>query len=220
MALTKDQIINQLKDEILNLTLKPGSALSEATLTARYSISRTPVRDILKQLSADDYIVISPQRATRVSYIDLKSVEQIIYLRSTLEKQILTDLCGNLSKETIIELEKLLKEQHRVIGEENYFNKFLKYDDLFHKNLFIAAKREFLWNLIQKLNVHYIRYRRLHMLEKEKLNKLYSDHKEITKALINGDKTEIEEFINKHIKNDVKSNYFKEHFAEYISDNL
>ena len=218
MQLSKDQIIDELKDEILNLVLKPGSVVSEATLTNRYGISRTPVRDILKQLSADGYIVISPQRATRVSYIDLKSVEQIIYLRSTLEKQILIDLCGNLTGDTVRKLEILLEKQRQVIDEDDYYHRFLEYDDEFHKLLFIAVDRVFLWDLIQKLNVHYIRYRRLHMLEKDKLVTLFKDHSDITNILKSGDSLEIEGFINRHIKDDVKSNYFKEHFSEYISE--
>ncbi len=218
MQLSKNQIIDELKDEILNLVLKPGSVVSEATLTKRYGISRTPVRDILKQLSADGYIVISPQRATRVSYIDLKSVEQIIYLRSTLERQILTDLCGELPAQISQNLDVILSNQKMVIYGEDYYNRFLDYDDEFHKQLFIAAGRVFLWDLIQKLNVHYIRYRRLHMLEKDKLITLYNDHKDITENLKSGDSSKIEGFVNRHIKDDVKSNYFKEHFSEYIRE--
>lgn len=218
MQLSKNQIIDELKDEILNMELKPGSVLSEATLTKRYSLSRTPVRDILKQLSADGYIDISPQRATRVSYIDLKSVEQIIYLRSTLEKQILTDICGKLPAKTSNKLDKLLEDQRKIIDEDNYFNKFLEYDDEFHKQLFIAADRIFLWDLIQKLNVHYLRYRRLHMLEKDKLVTLFKDHKDITHYLKSGNSLEIEGIVNRHITDDVKSNHFKEHFSDYIRE--
>ncbi len=218
MQHSKNQIIDELKDEILNLVLKPGSVVSEATLTKRYNISRTPVRDILKQLSSDGYIDISPQRATRVSFIDLKSVEQIIYLRSTLERQILTDLCGELPTQISQNLDVILSNQKMVIHGEDYYNRFLEYDDEFHKQLFIAAGRDFLWDLIQKLNVHYIRYRRLHMLEKDKLITLYNDHKDITENLKSGDKSKIEGFVNRHIKDDVKSNYFKEHFSEYIRE--
>ncbi|MGL1893117.1 MAG: GntR family transcriptional regulator [Spirochaetaceae bacterium] len=216
MSLSKDQIINELKGEILNLILKPGSVLSEAVLTKRFGISRTPIRDILKQLSADGYIVISPQRATRVSYIDLKSVEQIIYLRSTLEKQILIDLCGKLPQATALKLKELLELQKKVMIEDDYYNKFLIYDDEFHKELFIAADRLFLWDLMLKLNVHYVRYRMLHLLETDKLEILYKEHRDITDVLIEGDTTKIEEFINKHIKDDVKSDYFEQNFSEYI----
>ncbi len=68
MAPKKEAIINQLKTEILNLQLKPGELLSEAILTERFGLSRTPIRDILKQLQAEDYIKYTPKREYRFIY--------------------------------------------------------------------------------------------------------------------------------------------------------
>ncbi len=77
MASKKETIIETLKEEILTLQLKPGTLLSETTLSELFSLSRTPIRDVLKQLSLAGYIDIYPQRGSVVSYIDLDSVEQL-----------------------------------------------------------------------------------------------------------------------------------------------
>lgn len=110
---TKNDILNLLKHEILNLTLKPGTILSETVLSERFQISRTPLRDVLKQLSLASYIDVYPKKGNLVSYIDLESVEQMIYLRSVLEKDIIKGLSGSLTLKGIMELQKNLKSKKR-----------------------------------------------------------------------------------------------------------
>ncbi|GJM73614.1 hypothetical protein HMSSN036_58300 [Paenibacillus macerans] len=60
----KAEIMKSLKTEILTLKLKPGAILSETALSERFRISRTPLRDVLKQLSLESYIDIYPKKAT------------------------------------------------------------------------------------------------------------------------------------------------------------
>lgn len=212
----KKEIIEELKRDILSLELKPGTIISETTLSERYQLSRTPIRDILKQLSLEDYINIYPKKGSIVSYIDLESVEQIIFLRSTLEKEIFMELAGQLPLKGVHELKNHLALQKECIKLDNGLDSFLKLDDAFHKTIFSLAGRQFLWNLIQQFNVHYIRYRKLHMLKKDKLAAILSEHEQLTTLAINGEKDKIDDLLHHHIHADINSDYFHEHFAEFI----
>ncbi|WP_233476149.1 GntR family transcriptional regulator [Paenibacillus sonchi] len=58
----KAEIMNTLKHEILTLSLKPGTILSETALSERFQISRTPLRDVLKQLALESYTDIYPKK--------------------------------------------------------------------------------------------------------------------------------------------------------------
>lgn len=58
----KAEILNTLKQEILTLALKPGTILSETALSERFQISRTPLRDVLKQLALESYTDIYPKK--------------------------------------------------------------------------------------------------------------------------------------------------------------
>lgn len=216
MNISKQEIIDELKNEILTLQLKPGTIVSEATLTNKYRLSRTPIRDILKQLAQDGYINIYPQRGSKVSFIDLKSVEQVTFLRSTLEKEIIKDLCNKSPNVNIDKLQEIVKDQKLSINSDDPFTKFMELDDKFHELLFVIADRVFLWEIIQKLNVHYVRYRKLHMLKIDKLKTLYKEHKEITDCINNGDATAVDSIIHKHIRGDVNSDYFLKNYPEYI----
>lgn len=212
----KKEIINQLKKEILSLQLKPGTIISEATLTERFQLSRTPIRDILKQLSSEGYIDIYPQKGSIVSYIDLESVEQIIYLRSTLEKEIIKELSSSIALKGLHDLKNILVLQKECIDQEDGFELFMHLDDTFHKTMFDLAGRLFLWNLIQQFNVHYMRYRKLHMLKKDKLVEIQKEHELMVKHIVDKEHNKIDELVHHHIRADVNSQYFQEHFNEYI----
>ncbi|MHA6530978.1 GntR family transcriptional regulator [Paenibacillus sp. BAC0078] len=212
----KKEIMNQLKDEILSLQLKPGTIISETALSERFQLSRTPIRDILKQLSLEDYINIYPKKGNIVSYIDLESVEQIIYLRYTLEKEIMKELTRGIPLKDLHELNELLLRQLNCIDEPENTESFLKLDDEFHKTLFILAGREFLWGVIQQFNVHYIRYRKLHMLKKDKLKEIQHEHQSLLNYIVQGQKDEIEELLHHHLRSDINLIDFQEPYAQYI----
>jgi len=201
MKSKKEEIVEVLKTEILNLTLKPGDLVSEAMLTERFGISRTPIRDILKQLEKEGYIDIFPQKGSKVSYIDLNSVEQIVYLRNSLEKEIFKDLRSRISLSQKHSLAGILAKQASCIQGDNGYNDFLKYDDAFHHNCFIFLGREFLWDIIQQFNVHYLRYRQLNMKSEAKLKALYEEHKVLFNYL-KGDDYVIEDLIHHHLRTD------------------
>ncbi len=217
---SKAVIMRQLKSEILTLELKPGMILSETALSERFHISRTPLRDVLKQLAHEGYLDVYPKRGNLVSYIDLESVEQIIYLRSTLEK----DLIGNLASSSAalplrgtLELKEILEKQEKAIRQGPDHEEFLYWDDAFHKTLFALAGRGFLWDLIQQSNVHYARYRRLHMLKKEKLEEILGEHQMLLDCILNRDASRIADIVQHHLHEDINAAYLRENFADYLN---
>lgn len=212
----KHEIITELKKDILSLQLKPGTIISETTLSDRYKLSRTPIRDILKHLSLVDYVNIYPKKGSIVSYIDLESVEQIVFLRSTLEKEIMKELSGHLPLTGLHEIKTNLALQKQCLQKDDGLDEFMQLDDAFHKTLFALAGRQFIWNLIQQFNVHYVRYRKLHMLKKDKLAEIQNEHERLVTLILNGESDKIDGLLHRHIHADIKSHYFDEHFTEYI----
>lgn len=64
-------VYETIRDEILELTLAPGSALDESSLAARFSMSRSPIREALVKLAADGLVKTLANRSTIVAPIDL-----------------------------------------------------------------------------------------------------------------------------------------------------
>ncbi|WP_138464228.1 GntR family transcriptional regulator [Poseidonocella sp. HB161398] len=63
-------VYETLRSEILDLAIAPGSPIDEVELSARFGMSRTPVREALVRLAADGLVVTLPNRSSIVSHID------------------------------------------------------------------------------------------------------------------------------------------------------
>lgn len=63
-------VYDQLRDEILDLVLLPGSPIDEVQLAERFGMSRTPIREALVRLSSEGLVETLPNRSTMVANID------------------------------------------------------------------------------------------------------------------------------------------------------
>ncbi|MEM9969897.1 MAG: GntR family transcriptional regulator [Pseudomonadota bacterium] len=70
----KDACYIDLKQRILATDLEPGADLDEVTLTTRYGISRTPLREVFQRLAGDGYVRLSANRGAKVSSMDLATM--------------------------------------------------------------------------------------------------------------------------------------------------
>ena len=73
-ASQKDACFQDLKRRILATDLAPGADLDEVTLTERYGISRTPLREVFQRLAGDGYVWLTANRGAKVSSMDLATM--------------------------------------------------------------------------------------------------------------------------------------------------
>ena len=73
-GLGMQKVYEELKRDILDMTLAPGHQLDETRLSARFSLSRTPVREALVRLTSEGLVTTLPNRNTIVAVIDFASV--------------------------------------------------------------------------------------------------------------------------------------------------
>lgn len=66
MKSSKNSLYDDLKRQILTMELDPDEDLDEVSISERYGLSRTPVRDIFRRLSGEGYIDIRENRGARV----------------------------------------------------------------------------------------------------------------------------------------------------------
>lgn len=65
--ITKSDVLHHLRHAILTQELAPGADLDEATLSEQWGLSRTPLRDVLRQLAGEGFLDIRANRGARVS---------------------------------------------------------------------------------------------------------------------------------------------------------
>ncbi|MEX0628128.1 MAG: GntR family transcriptional regulator, partial [Cucumibacter sp.] len=64
-------IFDRLRDEILSLHLRPGQLIDEASLAARFQVSRSPVREALVRLAAEGLVESFPNKGTIVTPLNV-----------------------------------------------------------------------------------------------------------------------------------------------------
>ena len=69
---TKLDCLIDLRRRILSTELKPGHDLDEARLSDYYSMSRTPLREVLQRLQGEGYVVMSENRGAKVASMDIE----------------------------------------------------------------------------------------------------------------------------------------------------
>ena len=82
------QVYEYLREQIVDLTLKPGMLLSRNALSAHFDLSVTPIRDALMRLEEEGLVDIYPQHATRVRGISIASARQAHFLRLSIELEL------------------------------------------------------------------------------------------------------------------------------------
>ena len=196
---SKDYAYRVLKDNIMTLNLKPGELLSEAELSERLGISRTPIREVLMRLKNEHLIEVKPQTGTYISLIDINMVDQGLFMRYTLEKEVLKEACNGVSDEIIIELEKNLFTQKLIANKSDSAIEFHKLDQEFHELLFRATNKGEIWNCVLNMSTHYNRMRLLIELKNEK-KKNIKDHEKYLELIKNKTPEGLDGIIKSHIK--------------------
>ena len=78
-------IVERLREDILTGRLQPGSRLIESDLTARFAVSRGPVREALRRLSADGLIEHWPHRGAIVRRLTEREIRELFLIRIEME---------------------------------------------------------------------------------------------------------------------------------------
>lgn len=204
-----------LEYNIINMTLPPGTFISEKIVSEVLSISRTPIREAFSRLEKVHLIEIYPQKGTRVSLIDSDIVEETSFMRMVLEKEIVKIVCKNYSQKDLKFISKNIERYEKNINTDKFYE-LLKLDNEFHQILFSIANKELTFNLIKDSIKHFNRARIFNIIEMDRTRTL-TEHKNIL-TLINQKNikklTSLMELHLTHVKDDM--NFLKNKFPEYF----
>lgn len=179
-----DQVFDLLYERIINLTLQPGSKLSEADVAAQLGVSRQPVRDAFYRLSQLGFIVIRPQRATLVTHISREATLQAYFIRRALEEAVMRQAAVDLTEDQLDALSALIEAQAAAMTADDK-TRLHALDDRFHQDICQYAGLGFVWSLIRDIKGHMDRARYLSL--SFNAPRVIEDHREILVALCERD---------------------------------
>lgn len=189
-----------LIDNIIHLTLEPGSMVSENELAAELGLSRGPVREALMELSRIKMVEILPQRGSVISLVDYDLVDEACFVRETLEIAV-AERCCNMAIEPhyIDALRANISLQKHYLENLN-MEKLWELDDEFHALLFAASGVSQTHTFMKSMQLHFDRVRVMgttHTVGKRNVE----EHSRIFDAIFARDAETAKAFMHKNLGN-------------------
>jgi DNA-binding GntR family transcriptional regulator len=171
-----------LRKSILSMQITPGAALVEKDLTARFGLSRTPVREALIKLKEEGLVEIFPQAGTFVARIPVAAIPEAVFIRQALECATVQLLADQAAPETIARLDQIIARQHEAFenGDQEAFHAA---DEDFHEALAALAGFPGVWKLAQAAKSQIDRCRRMTLPVPGRMAMVISEHLSIVDAL-------------------------------------
>lgn len=180
-----------LKENIMQLKLKPGEKISELKIKNIFNISRSLIREAIVRLVDEFLINVIPQKGTYVSLLDPNLIEDSLFMRLSIEKEVMKIVCSKFfnSEMLINELEIIYKEQKKIIDNltNDNINNFLILNEKFHSTIFKNIDKIRIWEEIYKFGTHYLRFHILLSLSKINFDFAMKQHINIINAIKNKD---------------------------------
>ncbi len=193
----RDYALRVLKERIIVLDLAPGSMVSENELAAEMGLSRTPVREALIELSKVQIVQIYPQKGSSIALIDYALVEEAQFVRQVLECAVTALACHMASPADLRKLEQNLKLQQFCLDNQDN-DQLMALDNAFHSDLFRIARKPLGYTLMDNLQIHFDRVRRM-ALTTVKQSHVVEDHQAILAAIAQRDEETAREKMTQHL---------------------
>ena len=162
---TDAAIYDVLEREIIDLTIRPGSSLSENPLCTRFGAPRSLIRVVLQKLQENGLVKIVPYKGTTVTRLNREIVEELIYERTAVEARVLRDFSPRCTPEQRALIRKRAAAYEALAHAEHPdFNRLYEADRLLHETWFAAMGKMYLWRTLQNAHADYSRFRMLDTL--------------------------------------------------------
>ncbi len=199
MSVSSSEMYEVLKNEIINLKIKPGELLPENTLCERFGVSRTPVRAALRRLESTGLVEITPYKGTVVTLLTLDEIRQIVYMRNAIESRVIRDFIEICTPMDIEKMRYIIRKQEVLLeSDEINIEDFYYIDAQLHEVWYKATHKMYLWDLISRFQVQYTRFRLLDILDKNNMQRIITEHKQIFEVIEKKQKEKIEDNVSSH----------------------
>lgn len=194
-----ERVTEKIRQLILDGTYKPGDKLSQIELAQRLGVSRTPVREAIRQLQKDELVELYPNRGAIVVRMTADELLQHLEMRAQLEAWLMRLAIPIISEADLKRAEALVEEMNHCSDE-----RWEELNRQFHRTLYRAARRPVIENTVSSLSIK--TYRPLKELFHRTRNRKRSgrEHLEIIKLIRKRDTDAAAYYIETHIMRNIQ----------------
>ena len=180
------KLADDLAEAILAGEFAPGSRLDEHQLAQRYSVSRTPVREALRQLATTGLIEIRPRRGAIVAQVTPAQLEELFVAMGELEAT-----CARLSALSMLPTERrrlqALHEQMGALATSNDVAGFADANHMFHTMIYAGAHNIVLADMAAGVRKRLAPFRRAQFHLEGRPPKSHAEHDTVVRAIVGAD---------------------------------
>jgi DNA-binding GntR family transcriptional regulator len=188
----------QLADEIVRGALTPGAPLDESDLARRFKVSRTPVREALRQLVASGLVEAKPHRGAVVARPSAERLNGMFEAMAELEA-----LCAGLAAERMPVAERhaleALHEQLRILSYTGDPQRFHYVNEQFHNAIYVGSRNTYIAEMTLATRVRVQPFRRAQFRNLGRLAKSQAEHDRVVMAIMRGDRSGAAAAMRDHI---------------------
>jgi DNA-binding GntR family transcriptional regulator len=189
----------QLADEIVRGALAPGAALDETDIARRFNVSRTPVREALRQLAASGLIDARAHRGAVVARPTFERLTEMFEAMAELEA-----LCAGLAAERMPAADRArleaVHEELRVLSHAGNPERFHEVNERFHNAIYAGSQNGYIAEMTLATRVRVQPFRRAQFRNLGRLAKSHAEHDRVVVAIMRGDKTGAAAAMRAHIE--------------------
>lgn len=196
------RVFRTIRENILSGKYEPEEELKEKTIGEELGVSRTPVREALRQLELEGLVTIIPNKGAYVVGISKKDIRDIYEIRSRLEGLCAKWAAENITKEQLDELEEniYLSDFHVKKGNSE---QVLELDNRFHEILYNSSGSREMRHILVDFHHYLQRVRKVTLAENKRAVNSIREHRKIVEALKLHDAKLAEKLANEHIMNTI-----------------
>jgi DNA-binding GntR family transcriptional regulator len=135
----REQVLEGLRNAILDFELKPGQRLVERELIEQIGVSRTTIREVLRQLTAEGLVEVIPQRGAVVRALSPEDAQDLYEVRAALEALAVRRFIERAPDQAVAALRKASEEVERVHVDGGDIRQMLRAKDAFYDVLLTGA---------------------------------------------------------------------------------
>jgi DNA-binding GntR family transcriptional regulator len=198
MTTLAETIRQRLADDILRGVYPPGARLDENGLARRFGLSRTPVREALRQLTSAGLVEMRPRRGVIVSLPTESTLAEMFEVMGELEAS-----CARLAAQRMSPAERVnLDSVHRrsfdaVRANDTEIYRTINFE--FHDVIYRGAHNEFLLATTVGIRQRIAPFRRAQFAIPDRLVRSHAEHDAIVGAILQGDGERASEVMRTHV---------------------
>ncbi len=177
---------DRLEEEILSGQRPPGSRLDESKLAQHFGVSRTPVREALRELAAADLVVLRPRQGAVVATV---TVTQLLHMFEVMAE--LESFCARLAaRRMTAEERRHLAEVHdacRGLAEKSETHAYYDANRRFHEVIYAGSHNTFLEETTRNMRNRLSPYRRFQLHHPGRTMKSWKEHQAVVDAIVSGE---------------------------------